>query len=370
MQATHHYRPSPAQPPSRASAHGLSCAPRRPGFTLVELLVVIGIIAVLIGILLPVLSGVRERSRSLKCQSNLKQVVSALMAYAADHKGSLPYGFAWNRLTSTGFTSDGGATGFITWYSCADRYLGKSKNFDNDPGGSFWRTNRALSEVFRCPSSGPDFVQQVHFYNHPVAMPHLALEWRRTPAGQQRIGPARTTDLYPDNALLWDTPLLSGAVPEVALPFFGPTGLRESSTCIPASFVDETLLRYPEYPELRFRGVGDYTLSGTNPADGVRPEESIEYLTDEDAQSINGIPSYNADLGGDSLIGRQIGNVRFRHNKDTVANVAFADGSVRGLDIGKKRRSPTGGYDTEFRRRMLMIKWPTGLRSSGTFGTP
>lgn len=119
---------------------------RRRAFTLVELLVVIGIIALLIAILLPALNKARRQAQLTVCMSNQKQLVNALLMYCADNRGCFPGG--------PGFTKENGVLkffrGLARWdtearnpYSCNQdenngpdwlvKYVGKSKKIPGCP---------------------------------------------------------------------------------------------------------------------------------------------------------------------------------------------------------------------------------------------
>ena len=64
---------------------------RKRGFTLIELLVVIAIIAILAAILFPVFAQARESARKAQCQSNLKQIATAVMMYIQDYDETTPH---------------------------------------------------------------------------------------------------------------------------------------------------------------------------------------------------------------------------------------------------------------------------------------
>src|SRR5687767_11568388 len=68
---------------------GRKCIPRT-GFTLVEMLAVIAIVAVLIAVLLPVLSSARRRANQVRCLASLKEIGNGFKLYAHDFEGAWP----------------------------------------------------------------------------------------------------------------------------------------------------------------------------------------------------------------------------------------------------------------------------------------
>jgi prepilin-type N-terminal cleavage/methylation domain-containing protein len=83
---------------------------QRSAFTLVELLVVIGIIALLISVLLPTLANARKSGNRVKCLSNQRQLALALYNYATDYKGAYP------PLLRDPRSATGGMNASLTWY--------------------------------------------------------------------------------------------------------------------------------------------------------------------------------------------------------------------------------------------------------------
>jgi prepilin-type N-terminal cleavage/methylation domain-containing protein len=91
--------------------HHKDAATRARGFTLVELLVVIGIIALLVGLLLPTLAKARQAANRTACASNLRQVYAALTLYALGSDYQVPVGYrtASKQYNSMVFSATGGS---------------------------------------------------------------------------------------------------------------------------------------------------------------------------------------------------------------------------------------------------------------------
>lgn len=119
----------------------------RTGFTLVELLVVIGIIALLIAILVPTLSRARDQANRTKCMANAKQIITATIMYANENNGRLPFANWKSGETGGAFP---GQAGWLYMYDNSGAGDAQFNNLDIIENGLLYPFLK-IKEVFRCP---------------------------------------------------------------------------------------------------------------------------------------------------------------------------------------------------------------------------
>jgi prepilin-type N-terminal cleavage/methylation domain-containing protein len=118
---------------------------RRPaGFTLVELLVVIGIIAVLIAVLLPVLNKARAAANRTACLSNIRQLGIGILMYCNDNRGYFPTCAFWDDGTAYAPAPDD----WIHWQA--------NRNLDESAIAKYVGRGEVLRNLLRCPADSFD----------------------------------------------------------------------------------------------------------------------------------------------------------------------------------------------------------------------
>jgi prepilin-type N-terminal cleavage/methylation domain-containing protein len=171
----------------------------RPGFTLVEVLVVIAIIGVLVALLLPAVQAARESGRRTQCLNNLKQLADAMWQYEGTH-GLLPPGA---RL----WAGDpiGAATGAMcadyrddmSWYAMLGPYFEAQLFNDNINFKLCWigphnaTARRWNGGVFQCPSDRNQGLIDVADNNRVRMSGSYVVNWGETNYGQRDLGGVR-----------------------------------------------------------------------------------------------------------------------------------------------------------------------------------
>ncbi len=134
------------------------------GFSLIELLVSIGIVAILIGLLMPAIGGALKSARNVRCQANLRSLITGLQMYREDTRGSFPWA-----VTIPHTVDD------------PEPYLALSSYLDVVVPTGVMGEEIERIEPFVCPSDGGYGSNTGFSYSyHPTTFMHvMAEEWNR-----------------------------------------------------------------------------------------------------------------------------------------------------------------------------------------------
>jgi prepilin-type N-terminal cleavage/methylation domain-containing protein/prepilin-type processing-associated H-X9-DG protein len=307
------------------------------GFTLVELLVVIGIIALLISILLPTLSRARQAGNSVACQSNLRQVGLGLVIYADANDQSLP--------TADRLNSAGTGTWHPFWFDHVAAAIGVKED-----GDAFSNHDRSTyADAFTCPSATIEG-GWIHYSVHPRLIPSQFPPGgsgypEASHAPRRLVGPAGSQKLtmqpYKLSQIPRSTEMLlasdaSQLIPSASTPWASNQWGNAANTM--------TRLNTSSIFWNQFTAIGPgFSLPSGFSIDGVTPTPTTP------------IKFQSGQLNRDSTSWNSSGT-RFRHFNEQNINVVFADGHVESMRLNEESRFWTGEPDGgELQQRHVMI---------------
>jgi len=295
---------------------------RERGFTLVELLVVIGIIAVLIGILLPVLAGAREQAKAAQCLSNLRQIGQGFSLYTAEHKGWMIPGFIRQRPSFGGRGEETWATilvvkGYIKGADQID-FVGDG---GTPPGEDAWDSDGSGGNtVFRCPNG----TNRVNMFAPDQAQSKTddrnSWFWRRQSLLHAGVGPSRGVSPIVDN---WYA--MNGVM---------PTGPQMDNGVGQDAFPMRVFGHYRSNANGKMRG----EIVGGPMIKASRIRNSGEMALIYDGFQIH---DYNTN------------NISARHNRKRQTNFLFADGHAVTVDT-KSLPDGTTQNDSDLRDKQYL----------------
>jgi prepilin-type N-terminal cleavage/methylation domain-containing protein/prepilin-type processing-associated H-X9-DG protein len=295
---------------------------RRKGFTLVELLVVIGIIAVLIGVLLPALNKARSQASSLWCLSNLKQMGIAIRMYAGVNKDRLPLAY-WNGYTSP---NNEGAT---DWAFLILPYMkrGATGAYNGPDLGEMWRLFKDKDTVTGTTSfnGDPDKVQtyscnQILFGFSPG--PLSANGYQSLTSGNP--GP------QDDGKSPFKISQIKRSAEMILIMDAAQMGNQGTLAGCWASDADFTFMQGNNY-DCRMLNLSQMQAKYPNGLDAGLNKDYVTYLA--------------MQFDKDTAHSARGNDLRFRHLKDHRANALFADGHADGFNFN---HPGVGGSDLKW----------------------
>jgi prepilin-type processing-associated H-X9-DG protein/prepilin-type N-terminal cleavage/methylation domain-containing protein len=164
-------------------------------FTLVELLVVIGIIALLIAILMPALAAAKNQANRLKCVSNLRTLTQVSLLYANDNRGWLPHSYYYSNGPTNG-ANDGGS---LSWVDLIARSLQQTlppapvRNFYNAAYDHTAAPYYLKIQWFKCPS----------YPNEKQPVQYVINGWGATIAGGYQLALVRATRVHHSSEVIY-----------------------------------------------------------------------------------------------------------------------------------------------------------------------